>query len=130
MEEEKKVDEPDIGGRPPIFKTPEEMEKAVDEYISITPVKDRTMTGLCMWLGFVSRQSLHDYKKREGFSYPALKALMAIENSYEVTLRSANAPGSIFALKNMGWKDKTETELSGAGAAIQIIMPPDEGEKT
>lgn len=113
-------------GRPPKFETPEQMETAIDEYLANTPVPLITITGLCMWLGFASRQSLHDYKKRPGFSYPVSKALLAIENSYEVTLRSISAPGSIFALKNMGWKDKTEndTTLRTEGPLFNVIMPP------
>ena len=38
---------------------------------------------------------------------------MKIENGYEKRLFENNPTGSIFALKNMGWKDKTETEHSG-----------------
>ena len=109
----------DVGGRPPKFETPEQFEKAVDEYIANTPAAQVTLTGLCMWLGFVSKQSLYDYKKKPGFSFPVLKGLMAVENSYEITLRSQSAPGSIFALKNMGWKDKTESDLNLTGA-VQI----------
>lgn len=107
-------------GRPPKFETPEALEKAVDEYIANTPVTQVTVTGLCMWLGFTSRQSLHDYKKKPEFSYPIEKALIAVENSYELTLRTASVAGSIFALKNMGWRDKTETEHSGE-MAIKTI---------
>ena len=40
-------------------------------------------------------------------------ALLIVENGYEMALRENNAAGSIFALKNMGWKDKTEHEMSG-----------------
>lgn len=105
----------DVGGRPPKFETPEQMEKAVDEYLANTPVAQITLTGLCMWLGFVSKQSLYDYEKRDGFSYPVLKARLAVENSYEITLRTIAAPGSVFALKNMGWKDKTEQDLNISG---------------
>lgn len=98
------------------------MEKAVDEYLTNTPVAQITITGLCMWLGFVSKQSLYDYEKREGFSYPVLKARLAVENSYEITLRTVAAPGSIFALKNMGWKDKTTTEHElPNGPLIQLV---------
>lgn len=115
------------GGRPPKFDTPEQMETAIDEYIANTPTALVTLTGLCMWLGFASRQSLHDYKKKPGFTYPVLKGLMAVENSYEVTLRTISAPGSIFALKNMGWKDKTETEVTTPnGPIFNIVMPPGE----
>lgn len=107
------AEEQNLGGRPPIFETPEDLTKAVDEYIANTAIGMVTVTGLCMWLGFTSRQSLYDYKKRDGFSYPIEKALMAVENSYELSLRSQSVTGAIFALKNMGWKDKTETEHSG-----------------
>lgn len=119
---------PDLGGRPPRFENPEQMEAAIDEYIANTPPINVTLTGLCMWLGFVSKQSLYDYKKKPGFTYPVLKGLMAVENSYELTLRSQSAPGSIFALKNMGWKDRTETEISGkdGGPVINLILPKGE----
>jgi hypothetical protein len=110
MAEETEID---LGGRPPKYETPEELEVAIDEYIAKTPAASITLTGLCMHLGFASRQSLHDYKKRPGFSYPILKGLLAVENSYEISLRTIAAPGSIFALKNMGWTDKTQTELTG-----------------
>ena len=32
---------------------------------------------------------------------------------YEQLLESKGATGAIFALKNMGWKDKTEMSLEG-----------------
>jgi len=107
-------------GRPPVFNSPEEMEAAVDDYVSRTPPNEITITGLCIALGFVSRQSFYDYEKRDGFSYTVLKARLLVENSYERTLRTVAAPGSIFALKNMGWKDKQETELTGELAIKQI----------
>jgi DNA-packaging protein gp3 len=123
---------PDIGGRPAKFDSPAKLEAAVDEYIANTPVNQVTITGLCMWLGFSSRSSLHDYKKRDGFSAPIEKALLAVENSYEITLRTPGVVGSIFALKNMGWKDKTEQEISGKdGGPVQIqgfnYLPPESG---
>lgn len=100
------------GGRPLKFETPEELEIACDEFISGNPGK-LTITGLAMWLGFDSRQSLYDYEKREEFSYIIKQARLAVENDYELSLRTVSVTGAIFALKNMGWKDKVETEHSG-----------------
>lgn len=69
-----------------------------------------TVTGLTLFLGFCSRASLDDYEKRsEEFSYIIKRAKLAVENSYEMS----GLAFDIFALKNMGWKDKTETEHSG-----------------
>ena len=72
-----------------------------------------SITGLAMFLGFESRQSMYDYLKKDGFSYSIKKALLKVENNYEMGLWQEKPTGAIFALKNMGWVDKTETKLSG-----------------
>jgi hypothetical protein len=99
-------------GRPPLFDSPEQLEKAVNEFIAITPKKELTITGLAMYLGFESRQSFYDYEVKPEFTYIIKKARLAVENGYELSLRSQSVTGAIFALKNMGWKDKTETAIS------------------
>lgn len=105
MEQEKHA-----GGRPLKFKNASELKIACDEYIANNPGK-MTITGLAMWLGFDSRQSLYDYEKRKKFSYIIKSAKLAVENDYELALRTISCTGAIFALKNMGWKDKTEHGL-------------------
>ena len=110
-------EEPDKGGRPLNFKTPEEMELKVNEYFESfekgeEPVlgTKRTTVGLALFLGFESRQSLYDYEKRDGFSYIVKKARSFIEMNYEEMLDSKSCTGAIFALKNMGWIDRTEVD--------------------
>lgn len=44
-----------------------------------------------------------------------------VENGYESALRQNNATGSIFALKNMGWKDKTEQDVRVEGG-VQLVF--------
>ncbi len=97
-------------GRPAIWTDPEAFELSVDEYFTINQFP--TWTGLAIHLGFESRQSLQDYKEKEGFSYPIKKALLRIEEIYEKNLFSKNPAGSIFALKNFGWKDKQEFDVN------------------
>ena len=109
-------------GRPPIWDDPEAFEKSVEEYFKDN--KTPTWSGLALYLGFASRDSLNDYKKKEGFSDPIKKALMRIENGYEQRLFSQNVAGAIFALKNFGWKDKQEVEQSG-GLTIKFEEPTD-----
>lgn len=118
-------------GRPPHYNTPEELESKINEYFTNCPdkrmVKLRdseggeyidyvpcfTVCGLALYLGFVSRQSMYDYDKRnDAFSYIIKKARCAIEKNYEMNLQNPQCAGSIFALKNMGWKDKQEIEHS------------------
>lgn len=72
--------------------------------------EEPTMTGLAIYLGFESRQSLYDYAKKDGFSYPIKRALLEVENNYEKGLWSDKVTGVLFALKNMGWTDKQEVE--------------------
>jgi hypothetical protein len=97
-------------GRPAVWEDPEAFDKAVDEYFDLRREEKEppTWTGLALHLGFESRQSLQDYKEKEGFSYPIKKALARIEDTYEKALFNKNAAGPIFALKNFNWKDKQE----------------------
>lgn len=112
------------GGQPPLYETVEQMTAVIDEYFaSYQPNGDDapnpvlgfkpTITGLALYLGFESRQSLYDYKKKKEFSYIIKKACLFIEMNYEQLLESKAATGAIFALKNMGWNDRSQIELGG-----------------
>ena len=97
------------GGRPPKYKSPEELlERCVKYFDSSIEVGEKiTITGLALFLGFESRQSLHDYKENEVFSYVIKRAMLVVENSYELSGNNFD----IFALKNMGWSDKQEIDM-------------------
>ena len=96
-----------MAGQPAYYSTAEELQSAIDDYLESDDC-DFTITGLALSLGFCSRQSFYDYEERPEYSYTIKKARLHIEHSYEKGLRSKDAGGAIFALKNMGWKDKTE----------------------
>jgi hypothetical protein len=100
-------------GRPRIYNTSEELEAEVEKYFEITEQSDVTITGLALHLGFESRQSIYDYEKNGEFSYIIKRAKLRVELAYEWRLNSNSCTGAIFALKNMGWKDKQEVEQSG-----------------
>lgn len=104
----------DLGGRPRIWATPEELQKAVDEYFDGTGKK--TICGLALALNFNDRQSLYDYRdRRDAFSAIIKKAMLKVEEKYEERLSGPHATGSIFGLKNMGWKDKHEVDATIKG---------------
>ena len=102
-------------GRPRKIKSPEEMDRLVDEYVAerFAAEKPVTLTGMILHMGLCSRESFDEYGRRGEFSDSVKRAKMIVEEVYESNLHAGNSTGSIFALKNFGWKDKTETELSG-----------------
>lgn len=101
-------------GRPPLFNDPSEMEDVIASYFSQMKEEESpiTISGLALYLGFESRQSFYDYEKNGDFSYIIKRARLRVESEYEKKLSGNSVTGSIFALKNMGWKDKSEQEIS------------------
>ncbi len=103
-----------MAGRPPIYEKLEDMLPKLEEWeFSVKFGEKPTITGLCLALDFDSKDTLYAYRDKEEFSYSIKKALLIVENGYEKALRENAPTGSIFALKNMGWKDKSEVEQSG-----------------
>ena len=110
-----------------MYSDPGVLEAEIQEYFASDGKK--TITGLAYHLGFESRQSLYDYEKDGQFSYIIKRARLRVEVGYEENLTNPDisAAGSIFALKNMGWKDKVETgftDSNGADVKPQIIFQP------
>ncbi len=95
-------------GRPKIYEDPEELAKQVENYFNEEEAKKPTITGLALYLGFADKTTLYEYRDRPDFSYSIKKAITKIEQYHEQALSDNNVAGRIFALKNMGWRDKTE----------------------
>lgn len=111
-------------GRPAKYNTPEEMQDAIDWYFfecyydscgfPRNYPKPVTITGLALYLGFESRQSLTDYSRKDEFSCTIKRAKMRVEQYLEERLFGNNVTGIIFNLKNnFGWKDKQDHTVSG-----------------
>lgn len=133
---------PKIMGRPPKYKTVEELEKLIDKYFLScweqkidmfgNPIfmKDKkgkktnkkvmiqkepyTITDLAIALG-TTRETLIDYEKKDDFSDTIKRAKEMCQGYAERQLFIGKNPtGAIFNLKNnYGFKDKTEQEHSG-----------------
>ena len=95
-------------GRPPIYSNDAEgFEQVKNKCIEYFERDEKaTITGLALYLGFSCRDTLYEYAKKDVFSDLIKRAMLMVENSYELSATSFD----IFALKNMGWKDKTEVE--------------------
>lgn len=107
------------GGRPPKYKTPEEMQMVIDDYFGKVGDKP-TMSGLALELG-MSRQALCDYAKKDEFLDTIKSARLRVEAALEQHLFSGSVAGVIFNLKNnFGWKDKTEVEQNTKLTVVEV----------
>lgn len=112
------------GGRPLKFKSPEELQKKIDEYYKWAKdnKKHITITGLA-WFLETNRQTLLNYENENSDLYKNIKnsekvkfidaiknAKARIEMEYEESLFYKNSSvGAIFTLKNnYGYVDKQE----------------------
>lgn len=109
-------------GRPPKYKTANEMQKDIDKYFeSVTFINPDTghelirptVEGLAYALN-MDRSTLIEYGKNGEFSNTVKRAKQKVAIALENHLWGNNVTGAIFNLKNnFGWKDKQEVEQSG-----------------
>ena len=98
-------------GRQMKWPTVELLQAEVDRYFAETPMTHWTITGLALALD-TDRHTLINYSEREEYFHTINKAKLMVENAYEIDLREKGHAGNIFALKNFGWKDKTEVDAT------------------
>lgn len=125
-------------GRPPKYKTVEEMQTKIDAYFTScegTPLLDDegkavtdkygepvivgahppTVTGLALALGFTGRQALLNYQAKPKFVDTITRAKARCEAYAEERLFDRNGTtGAQFSLKcNFGWNDKSPADTDG-----------------
>ena len=115
-------------GRPPIFKTNDEMIEAIDKYFESVSWElegkkfyKPTMSGLAFSIG-LSRSGLQKYKKKDEFVHTIKQAKQIVEIALETGLYGTAVTGLIFNLKNnFKWSDKTEVlqEVKTSGYVVQ-----------
>lgn len=142
-------EEKNLGGRPPIYEATQENFDKVDKlcedyfdyikgeykeiqlkedeteedqrYVTIRQGEFPTVTGLTLYLGFESKDTLYSYGKKDGFSYSIKKALTKIEQFHEFRVAQGDkCIGNIFVLKNFNWKD-TQTLAGDRENPLSII---------
>lgn len=124
-------------GRPPKYKTVEEMQAKIDAYFTAcegTPLLDDddrpvvykgrpvilwaqppTVTGLALALGFTGRQALLNYQAKAKFVDAITRAKARCEAYTESRLYDREGSnGAQFSLKcNFGWNDKAPADTDG-----------------
>lgn len=99
--------------RPRKYDDAEELQKVIDKYFEqITKDDYVTITGLILYAGFADRSSFYKYEDNEKFRHTIKNARLRVEQIYEKALHKGNTIGAIFALKNMGWSDKIEQDIT------------------
>lgn len=110
----------------PKFSSADELDKLVDAFFKQLEGKRRTtrktgpaktdeakpatITGLALHLGFNSRTQFEQYEKRGKYAANLKRARLRIEAIYEKKLHQSTFGGAVFALKNLGWMDKSDTK--------------------
>jgi hypothetical protein len=142
MEEIKKTDNDSLlyfhgkpgPGRAKAYKTPEDLQKKVDEYFQYCEEKKvpPTMSRLALFLGFKTRQSLINYRFGVGYEEyePILtEAKLRVEaHTEEDLLTKGRVTGQIFSLKNNfeNWKDVHTLKAEVEQNQIDYSQLPDE----
>jgi len=116
------------GGRPPIFKTPEEFDAIASAFFAEREALEQppTVNGLALALG-MTRETLLRYEEKPEFSDTVKAIRHRLEDAWERRLGNTACTGAIFWLKNQGWRDKTEQEHTGPNgsnlfAGIKVIF--------
>ena len=122
-----------LGGRPPLYETPEQMQIVIDDYFKqcdgqvlkdddgntvfdkygkpvFIGMKAYTVTGLALALGFTSRQALLNYQHKKAFVDTVTRAKMRCQEYAENRLYDKEGSnGAKFSLSNnFGWAEKSE----------------------
>ena len=127
--------------KPPKFQDPDEFDKAIEDYFNscIENEKPFTVTGLALALG-CNPCTLRDYRDcmdndevlksldddvKLQISTSVKRAYQICENYAEEKLLDAKVSkspiGYIFALKNFGWKDKIEQEITNKTYDVDLV---------
>lgn len=117
-------------GRPPKYTSRDEVDRKIDEYFEsrkgevaldddgkpvfnkygepcyIKPPRPPTITGIALYLGFNSKQTLYEYGKKDEFADSILRARSKVEEYAEERLYDKDGQrGAEFNLRcNFGWK--------------------------
>lgn len=110
--EEKIAFLPKSSGKRRLFESPEEMEDLLARYVKNLEKNGEpaTITGVCLFLGFDSKSTLDTYEKIPEFEGVVKRVKLYVESHYERRLFDKAPTGAIFALKNMGWSDKSQVD--------------------
>ena len=109
------------GGRPLKFTSVEPMWQVAMAYITAMKEANRplTISGLAYALD-ICTQTLINYTEKDEFFAPIKRLKQLIEITYEENLHGTTCTGSIFALKNLGWKDTQDVNQTNINPQVVV----------
>lgn len=97
-------------------------EETRDEKVWDREPEPPTLSGLAYYLGLNSREAFVDYELNGKYGTVLKRARLRIEAEYEKKLHYQSAAGAIFALKAMGWNERSDIlPISGSSIRIEVI---------
>ena len=116
-----------LGGRPRLYNDVEEFDLRVDEYYIFCrehPLEPMTITGLSLFMGFCSVQTLYNYSTYEGFLQSVARARTLISYGYEKKLHGPHSAGAKFALGCIDggkfWNDRRANDSDNDGSLANM----------
>lgn len=97
-------------------------EEPAMQKITIREAEPATIASLVFHLGFNSREEFDALEEKGRYSAILKRARLRVEAAYEKRLLQPSPSGAMFALKNLGWNDKAETEKPAANIATKLTI--------
>jgi hypothetical protein len=114
------------------FRHKYQLTNAVENYFTATIAKTAshdkfiespTIAGLALHLGFSTKEEFELYESKGLFGKHLKKARLRILAYYESRLHQPSPTGAMFALKSMGWDEKsTSPEQKDAITSIKVKL--------
>lgn len=107
------------------FKSGQKLDNLISQYFEIiSPVTETeeiksakkadrdfpTISGLALHLGFSSTQEMEAYELKGKYAEKIKRARLRVIADYEKKLHVTSSTGAIFALKSMGWNERSESK--------------------
>lgn len=97
-------------------------EQPATQKVTIREPEPATIASLVFHLGFNSREEFDAMEKKGLYAGILKRARLQIEAAYEKRLLQPSPSGAMFALKNMGWNEKADTEKPAANIATSLTI--------
>jgi hypothetical protein len=97
-------------GRPPTHESPKTMIPLIQEYIEECIEDDNppSIAGLCLAIGFSSRDTFCEYRKKPEFSDTLGKVHLWVQDKYATSKDSSRLGMNKFLLMQMGYSERSE----------------------
>ena len=97
-------------------------EEPVIQKITIREAEPATIAALVFHLGFNSREEFDALEEKGRYSAILKRARLRVEAAYEKRLLQPSPSGAMFALKNLGWNEKADTEKAVGNIAKKLTI--------